>query len=85
MKTVLVFAFAMLAASNAANVGAPEIKSGDEYAITNVQKIMRLAKRYAPLITAQKLEADYSCDADNVSKCINGAVGRLNPYSTPWY
>merc|ERR1712020_245054 len=53
MKTVLVFAFAVIAATNAASAGAPKINPGDEFASTKVQKIMRLAKKFAPLIPAK--------------------------------
>jgi len=77
MKTVLVFAFAVIAATNAASAGAPKIKPGDEFASTKVQKIMRLAKKFAPLIPAKVFLADYSCSALSAEDCLNDALAAM--------
>ena len=85
MKTVLVLAFAVIAATNAASAGAPKIKPGDEFARAKVQKMMRLAKQFAPLMPAKVFLADYSCTMAAAEDCMNDSLGKLSPHTTCWF
>lgn len=84
MKSLLIFAFAILAASKAATIGAPRIHNAS-CAIQNAEHVIRFAQKIHHLKTAPQtaMGDDEECGFVTALLCTGTIGGRLNLFTSP--